>query len=124
MAAGILGIVVGAQILIGSFAEFGYAVDNGMTWLLAVIALIGVLWLIGGVQMLGGSRTGLLVGSAVWLALMLAFVVWGWINTLSKPGNSISVGWVLVMALVFAAVPGIILALAFRPDVTQWIIER
>ena len=66
VAAAIVGIVVGAQILIGSITQFGYAVDNGMTWLLAAIALDGVLWLVGGIQMLGGRRTGLLIGSAVW----------------------------------------------------------
>lgn len=124
VAAAIVGIVIGAQILIGSFTQFGYAVDNGMTWLLALIAVNGVLWLVGGIQMLGGRRTGLLIGSGVWLALMLAFVLWGWMNALSTPGNSISMGWVAVTALVFAAVPGIVLALAFRPSVTQWIVER
>ena len=123
-AAAIVGIVIGAQILIGSFTQFGYAVENGMAWLLALIALNGVLWLVGGIQMLGGRRTGLLVGAGVWLALMLGFVVWGWLNTLSTPSNSISMGWVLVTALVFAAVPGIVLALAYRPSVTQWIVER
>jgi hypothetical protein len=95
-----------------------------MTWLLALIALNGVLWLVGGIQMLGGRRTGLLVGSGLWLALMLGFVVWGWLETLSTTGSSISLGWVVVTALVFAAVPGIVLALAYRPSVTQWIIER
>jgi hypothetical protein len=124
VAAAIVGIVIGAQILIGSFTQFGNAVDNGMTWLLALIAVNGVLWLVGGIQMLGGRRTGLLIGSGVWLALMLAFVLWGWMNALSTPGNSISMGWVAVTALVFAAVPGIVLALAFRPSVTQWIVER
>src|SRR5664279_2746619 len=82
-AAAIVGIVIGAQILIGSFTQFGYAVENGLAWLLLLIALNGVLWLVGGIQMLGGRRTGLLVGSGVWLALMLGFVVWGWLNTLS-----------------------------------------
>lgn len=124
VAAAIVGIVIGAQILIGSFTQFEYAVDNGMTWLLALIAMNGVLWLVGGIQMLGGRRTGLLIGSGVWLALMLAFVLWGWMNALSTPGSSISMGWVAVTALVFAAVPGIVLALAFRPSVTQWIVER
>src|SRR5664279_5219744 len=90
VAAGVIGIVIGAQILIGSVAEWGYVVDNGMTWLLAVVALIGVSWLVGGIQMFGGSRRGLLLGSVVWLMLMVAFLVWGWINTLSHPGSSIS----------------------------------
>ncbi len=124
VAAAIVGIVLGAQILIGSFTQFGYAVDNGMTALLAVIALDGVLWLVGGIQMLRGSRTGLLIGSAMWLALMLAFVVWAGLNTFSNPGGSMSFWWVVVAALVFAAVPCIVLALAFRPSVTQWIVER
>jgi len=56
--------------------------------------------------------------------LMLGFVVWGWLKTLSTPDNSISMGWVVVTALVFAAIPGIVLALAYRPSVTQWIVER
>ncbi len=119
-----MAFVIGAQILIGSVTQFGYAVDNGMTWLLAVISVNGVLWLVGGMQMLGGRRVGLLIGSGVWLALMFAFVVWGWMNTLSSPGNSMSMGWVLAAAVVFAAVPGIVLALAFRPSVTQWIVDR
>jgi len=123
-AAAIVGIVIGAQILIGSFTQFGYAVENGLAWLLVLIALNGVLWLVGGIQMLGGRRTGLLAGSGVWLALMLGFVVWGWLNTLSTPGSSISMVWVVVTALVFAAIPGIVLALAYRPSVTQWIVER
>ena len=118
------GIVIGAQILIGAFTQFGYAVDNGMAWLLVLLALNGALWLVGGIQMLSGRRTGLLVGSGVWLALMLGFVVWGWLNTVSTPGNSISMVWVVVTALVFAAIPGIVLALAYRPSVTQWIVER
>jgi len=124
VAAAIVGIVIGAQILIGSFTQFGYAVDNGMTWLLVLIALNGVVWLVGGIQMLEGRRLGLLVGSGLWLALMLGFVVWGWLETLSTTGSSISLGWVVVTALVFAAVPGIVLALAYRPSVTQWIVER
>lgn len=124
VAAAIVGIVVGAQILIGAFTQFGYAVENGMGWLLVLLALNGVLWLVGGIQMLSGRRTGLLVGSGAWLALMLGFVVWGWLNTLSTPGDSISMPWVLVTALVFAAIPGIVLMLAYRPSVTQWIVER
>ncbi len=124
VAAAIVGIVVGAQILIGAFTQFGYAVENGMGWLLVLLALNGVLWLVGGIQMLSGRRTGLLVGSGVWLALMLGFVVWAWQSTLSTPGNSISMVWVVVTALVFAAIPGIVLTLAYRPSVTQWIVER
>ena len=61
-----MGMVLGAQILIGSFTQFGFVVENGMTLLLAVIALNGVVWLVGGIQMLGGSRTGLLIGSGLW----------------------------------------------------------
>ena len=124
LAAAIVGIVIGAQIVIGSVTQFGYAADNGLTWLLALIALNGVLWLVGGIQMLGGKRTGLLIGSLLWLALMLGFVGWGWLQTMSASGNPIALGWVVVTALVFAAVPGIVLALAYRPSVTQWIEER
>ena len=55
---------------------------------------------------------------------MLTFVVWGWLNNISSPDSSMSMGSVMAAALVFAAVPCIVLALAFRPSVTQWIVER
>lgn len=124
IAAAIVGIVLGAQLLIGSITQFGYAVDNNMTGLLAVIVLNGVLWLVGGIQMLRGSRTGLLFASAMWVALMLALIVWAVLDSRSNPGSTMSVWWVAVAALVFAAVSGIVLALAYRPTVTQWIVER
>ena len=124
LAAAVIGIVVGAQIIIGSFVQLGYAIDNGMAWLLAVIAPIGVLWLVGGIRMLGGRRTALLIGSVAWLVLMVAFVVWGWINARSDSGQPLSLQSVLVPAMVFAAVPVIVLRLAYRPNVTRWIDER
>ncbi len=124
LAAAVIGIVVGAQIIIGSLVQLGYAIDNGMAWLLAVIAPIGVLWLVGGIRMLGGSRTALLIGSVAWLVLMVAFVVWGWINARSDSGQPLSLQSVLVPAMVFAAVPVIVLRLAYRPNVTRWIDER
>jgi hypothetical protein len=124
LAAAVIGIVVGAQIIIGSFVQLGSAIDNSMAWLLAVIAPIGVVWLVGGIQMLGGSRTALLIGSVAWLVLMVAFVVWGWINSRSDSGQPLSLQSVLVPAVVFAAVPVIVLRLAYRPTVTRWIDER
>jgi|GEM_PF-1812313 len=119
--AAVLGIVFGAQILIGSVTQFGYAADNGMTWLLAVMVLIGVLWLVGGIQVFGGRRQGLVLGSVVWLTLLLGFLVWGSINTLINPGTSIPMVWIAVVAVFFAAIPVVILAFAYRPTVTNWI---
>ena len=124
LAAAVIGIVVGAQILIGSITQLRYAIDNGIAWLLLVIAPIGALWLVGGIRMLGGRRTILLIGSAAWLALMAAFVVWGWYNARSDSGQTLSLQSVLIPAIVFAAVPAIVLRLAYRPTVTRWIDER
>lgn len=121
--AGVLGIVFGAQVVLGSFTQFSNAAESGMTWLLAVMALIGVLWLVGGVQIFGARRQVLLIGSVAWLALLLGFLVWGSINTLVNPDSSIPLVWVAVIAVFFAAVPGAILAFAYRPTVTNWIIE-
>ena len=121
LAAAVIGIVVGTQILIGSFVQLSDVVNNGMSWLVLLIAPIGVLWLVGGIRMLGGRRTVLLVGAVVWLVLMAAFVVWGWIGALADSGQALTVRAVMIPALVFAVVPVIVLRLAYRPAVTQWI---
>lgn len=111
------------SILIG--LEAG-ADDAGLLWIAVIAQVIGSALLIaGGVQIMGGkSRSLMIAGTALEIAISLYWIVMFAVQTRGVDGAEYGTGFVVGSAIFFAIMPVISLVLSLGASTTQFLQSR
>ncbi|MFC4851914.1 hypothetical protein [Actinophytocola glycyrrhizae] len=111
------------SVLIG--LEAG-AEDAGLLWIAVVAQIIGAALLIaGGVQIMGGkSRSLMVAGTALEIAVSLYWIVMFAVQTSGVEGAEYGTGMVVASAIFFAIMPTISLVLSLGASTTQFLQSR